>query len=299
MDFFGNSKYPILISITLSGLVLEPFRNGFAFKHIGLLIFFRLCRSVSNGVWSLVDTLTLRLIEGFNEGYGRQRMFCTFAWGLGSVLVGLLMDQWGVNIIFWYTYFWIFCAVVLIVWVIPDSVTTNKNYINKNNLNNNSVIQTTNTTDLNASKNKKKKTNKLNLLINFLKDTKTCTFSLFVLSYFIIFDISEKWVAVQMTRDFDTSKNLIGISILVSCISEIPIFFYGDYWLGKFGFRSIILISYASMFIRLIACSFMTKELQNMILILQALHGLSFALPWLAYVNFLNETSPETFKATS
>lgn len=65
----------------------------------------RMMRSASNAVGPLRDSITLECTHGRkdDESYGRQRMFASLAWGIGSYLGGWLIDVFGLWSVFPYT----------------------------------------------------------------------------------------------------------------------------------------------------------------------------------------------------
>jgi len=63
-------------------------------------------RSFASAASSVTNALVLELVANTSEGFGRQRTFGTVSWGLGSVLVGYIIDAMGLQAgVFFFSYF--------------------------------------------------------------------------------------------------------------------------------------------------------------------------------------------------
>ena len=88
---------------------------------------------------TLTNTASFKLTEGTNEGYGQQRVFGSIAWGSGAFIAGYLIDAFGMNAVFYYTYFFNALTLFFIIYVLPATPPKNHNNVNSNNSNNNST----------------------------------------------------------------------------------------------------------------------------------------------------------------
>jgi hypothetical protein len=69
----------------------------------GFLLLLKALRSGANATGTLVDVVTLRIVSGTGENYGKQRLWTSVAWGVGSVAAGYAIDAYGFDAIFvWY-----------------------------------------------------------------------------------------------------------------------------------------------------------------------------------------------------
>ncbi|KAJ1451391.1 hypothetical protein M885DRAFT_16678 [Pelagophyceae sp. CCMP2097] len=100
-----DSTAPLVASAVLCCILLEAYRRPAILTSFWLLIFLKCVRSASNGVGTLVDALTLRVLERHDgAGYGAQRLWTGLAWGLGSFVVGVVIDRHGYGAIFTWSY---------------------------------------------------------------------------------------------------------------------------------------------------------------------------------------------------
>merc|ERR1719502_153417 len=68
-----------------------------------------------------MTTASFKLTEGSSEGYGQQRMFGSLAWGVGALVVGYLIDTFGMDSIFFFTYPFFLVSFFLVVNYLPSS----------------------------------------------------------------------------------------------------------------------------------------------------------------------------------
>jgi MFS_1 like family len=57
-------------------------------------------------------------------GYGQQRMFGSLAWGGGALISGFLIDTYGMNALFYYTYFFNFVSLAFVIIGLPGTTST-------------------------------------------------------------------------------------------------------------------------------------------------------------------------------
>ncbi len=93
------------------------------------------------------------------------------------------------------------------------------------------------------------------------------------------------------------SRSLMGWSLTVATGSEMIVFFFTDRWLRRWGVRPLLIVAMLSSVLRLLAYSFADAPWQ--ILVIQLLHGPSFALMWTAGVSYVSRLAPQGLGATA
>jgi hypothetical protein len=92
------------VSMALSGTLLALLYAVASVDRLYLVLAIRLLRSACSGGGG-ADNIVLRLVKKTNEGYGKQRLWGSVAWGGLSFLVGWFIDWTGqLDFIFWYTF---------------------------------------------------------------------------------------------------------------------------------------------------------------------------------------------------
>lgn len=97
--------------------------------------------------------------------------------------------------------------------------------------------------------------------------------------------------------ELSASETLMGASLLVATASEIPIFFFGDRLLNRFGARGLLLLSLSATVIRMAGYALMPAAW--VVLPINLLHGLTFSAMWVAGVSYANRAAPAGMGATA
>jgi MFS transporter, PPP family, 3-phenylpropionic acid transporter len=93
------------------------------------------------------------------------------------------------------------------------------------------------------------------------------------------------------------SKTLMGFSLLVATMSEVPIFFFGDRLLQRWGARGLLLIALGANALRMFSYALMPAAW--VVLPIHLLHGLTFSAMWMAGVSYANRAAPAGMGATA
>ena len=78
------------------------------------LLLIKILRTSTAPSSTLTTTTSYQLTQGTTEGYGKQRMYGSLAWGTGASVVGFLIDIYGMQALFFYTYFFNFINFLMI-----------------------------------------------------------------------------------------------------------------------------------------------------------------------------------------
>jgi predicted MFS family arabinose efflux permease len=85
--------------------------------------------------------------------------------------------------------------------------------------------------------------------------------------------------------------------LTVSTISELPVMFFGDRLLRRFGARGTLCLAMAVISLRLLLYS--VTALPEIVLLIQLLHGLTFPAIYLAGVSYADQSAPPGVKASA
>ncbi|MGE5249290.1 MAG: MFS transporter [Bacteroidota bacterium] len=96
--------------------------------------------------------------------------------------------------------------------------------------------------------------------------------------------------------EIGASKTLMGLSLALSTLSELPVMFFGNRLLKRFSPQGLLLVGMLTIGVRvLLYAAFNTA---GPILALQVLHGLTFPAIWIAGVAYAHEHAPAGLAAT-
>ncbi|HEY5574840.1 MAG TPA: major facilitator superfamily domain-containing protein 6 [Anaerolineales bacterium] len=98
-------------------------------------------------------------------------------------------------------------------------------------------------------------------------------------------------------NDLDGSRTLMGLALTFATLSELPILFFSDRLIIQFGARNVLVLGLMFFGIRSLAYSFLGNAWP--ILLIQLLHGPSFAAMWAAGVSYAGEIAPKGMGATA
>jgi len=93
------------------------------------------------------------------------------------------------------------------------------------------------------------------------------------------------------------STIVMGLALTVATVSELVVYAFSDKMLERWGTRKMLAISIVAMIIRMLAYS--VVMLPWMVLIIQLLHGFTFAALWVAGVAYANKIAPPGMGATA
>jgi MFS transporter, PPP family, 3-phenylpropionic acid transporter len=93
------------------------------------------------------------------------------------------------------------------------------------------------------------------------------------------------------------SKTLMGLSLLVATASEVPIFFFGDRLLQRWGARGLLLLALGANMVRMVSYALM--PVAWLVLPINLLHGFTFSAMWMASISYANRAAPPGLGATA
>ena len=85
--------------------------------------------------------------------------------------------------------------------------------------------------------------------------------------------------------------NFVWTTVGMTVLFELPIFYYGKLVLKIMGPQVMMAIAMIAFLIRMFGYALLTKETVNYILLLELLHGLTFAMMWTATVSIVSKIS--------
>jgi PPP family 3-phenylpropionic acid transporter len=215
-------------------------------------------------VMPLVDSTVLGMLGERKSKYGKQRLWGAVGWGIAAPVVGYMVERSGLHWTF-YSYLTLMSAGLLIIAFLP-------------------VMKT--------SVRSKFRQGLHSLLLNW-------QWVMFLMITFIggtILSIISSFLFLYL-NDMNASNTLMGLSLTVATISEIPILYFSDHLLQRWSAKGLLTFSLAITIVRSLAYSFIKTP--GWVLLIQLLHGTSFAAMWVAGVSYANKIAPKGMGATA
>jgi PPP family 3-phenylpropionic acid transporter len=215
-------------------------------------------------IMPLVDRTTLELLGPRKNQYGKQRLWGALGWGVAAPVAGLLVEDGGLSWAF-YSFLSFWFILLLTSFRLPVSQNSIKNEFWRG----------------------------LRLLLTNRQWAIFLTVIFFsgagmavIHNYFFLY-----------LNELGASSTLMGFSLSIATVSELAIMYYSDRLLARWGAKRIIIFSLAAFIVRTLAYAYTTVPW--LALLIQLLHGPSFAAMWVAGVHHADEIAPAGVRATA
>jgi len=233
-----------------------------------------LIAAFSSQVFSLQDSATIHMLGSQRDRYGRIRLWGTVGWGLGAPLFGIILDKAG---LMWM--FWIYAGMMLIDFFLVQGLRFEEN---------------------------PSQGDYLRGLYKLLADPAWLLFLATVFLSAVGMSANNGFLSLLLQNLGDIHSlfgllipvsTAVGIMLAVSTIFELPVMFYSAPMLRRFGNRGVLYIALGVIGFRNLYYAFVTDSTQ--VLLIQVVHGLTFAVVWLAGVNYAAAHAPRGLNATA
>jgi len=215
-------------------------------------------------IMPLVDNSVLLLLGERREAYGRQRLWGAVGWGIAGTGLGALLDHVGLHWAFYGALFFLVGC-----WLAARRLAVQRVQIGQ----------------------------------PFWRGVRFFVSSwpwlVFLITLFInglASGVLNNFLFLYLDQ-LGASRSLMGISLLVATLSEIPIFFFGERLLNRLGARGLILLSLSATVLRMLAYALLPAPIYA--LPINLLHGFTFSAMWIAAVSYANRAAPPGMGATA
>ena len=305
-----DPKLVFILSLFASIGSLEILRNTENVTY-WTVIFVKLVRTATAPQATLTIMASMELIKGSQEGYGQQRLYGSLAWGIGAYVVGILIDIYGTDSMFYFTYFFQILSLAIVLRYLP---TRASNSLNKQDAkNSNETLQGASSSSSSVSGGKSSSSSlgkvgdvvstgmtKLSLYFQELKQffrNRCCRVILLnALIYGVVMQVCDTYLYLAVEQDYKASKAYSGLCVMATTLSCIPIFYYSKKVIQLYGHSNMILVSHVTLVLRLLLLSSIKPGgsfSMHGILLVQLMHGFNYALFWSASVDAVFHQSPK------
>ena len=212
----------------------------------------------------LADNAVMALLGDRKNQYGRQRIWGAVGWGVAAPFIGQLIESQGLQWAFW-GYAGIMFVGLLVVQQIPF--------------------------------------HPVSVQVPFWRGARTLLSNRAWLVFLLLVFFGgagqagiHNYLFLYM-NELGASKMLMGLSLSIATISELPMFYYSDRLLARWSAKGLFIFATIMYVVRALALSYI--HLPWMILITQLLHGLTFSAMWVAGVSYADEIAPPGLGATA
>jgi predicted MFS family arabinose efflux permease len=288
-----DAKIVFALCVVMQILTMEVLRIARPLTF-DIMFLVKVLRSTTAPANTLTTTASIKLTEGSGEGYGRQRMFGSLAWGGGAFLSGYLIDHCGMESIFYYTYFFLIANLFCVIFGLPSRM--NKSVPHSKSDDFNSVEARRKEEIAMSSKKKASICSYFSDISQFFSYVPCKILLVNVFGVGIAMTVPETFLFISLETDFAASRTFAGLCTAIATISVLPIFWYSDQLIARYGHFRLIAISQGAGVLRLALYSLLPNTVPfalQLILVVQTLHGVNFALYWATMVDAIFKLAPK------
>ena len=229
---------------------------------LGLAILNRVCFSP---IMPLSDSATMFMLEGRKDLYGRIRLGGTIGFSLAAMLVGSLVQNSGLHIVFWTA-----AGLFLLAFFVSRK--------------------------LNHGGETHEKPAEKGRTSELLKNPHFLLFLLIAFSGGISFATLNTYLFPYM-KALGAKESMMGLALTIGTISEIPVLFFVNRFIKRFDAYTLLIFSIAMTGLRFLLLAVTTNPL--VVLFIQLLNGFNYPLLSVAGVTYADACAPKGFRATA
>ena len=260
----ASHRHKLVTMLSILGVVTVTFIFPSVASFGGLLLMICLYSFFGAPTGSLVDSAVLTLLGDRKERYGRIRLWGTIGYGVIAPFAGNLIGRLGLKWAFWG---YAILMLLGLLFIIPIPFRQSQS---NGSFRGGMRVLFANQAWM------------LFLVMVFIAGIGMATINNYLFLYM---------------QSLGASKTLMGFALTVSTISEIPAMFFSDRLLRRFGARGMLVIAMTTIGLRLICYSLTTQAW--VVLVIQLVHGLTFAAIYTSGVYFADQIAPIGMKATT
>lgn len=230
----------------------------------GLLLLVMVYAIFNAPLMPLVDNSVMALLGERSADYGKQRLWGAVGWGVAGGIAGLLVDRWGISFSFFAFAVWMALGLAVALRLpISHAAIGRPFWVG---------------------------------LAGLLRDRRLAVFLITMLMAGIGMSTVNSFLFLYL-EDLGARASLMGLSLTIATLSELPVFFFSGLLLHRWGARVLLLLSLTIFVLRL--AIYAAFPLAEIVLAANLLHGLTFSASWVAGVTYANQIAPPGLGATA
>ena len=212
----------------------------------------------------LIDSITLSLLGGNQDRYGRQRVWGSLGYIAGSWLFGFILQQSGLHALFYG------CAAGMLL-MLPGLAFLKAQPPPLQNAPRAGFAQ-------------------------FIRQPPWLLFALSLIVIGIVNNAMNNFLGIYI-KELNGSEALIGSSAALAVLTELPVMYFSSYFLRRLGNRGMIALGFGFFAVRMLLYGLIPAP--GWVLAIALAHGFTYAPFWVGSVSYASELAPENLKATT
>lgn len=218
----------------------------------------------SSPIVPLQDSAALEVAEAHERTFGALRAWGSLGWSISTVLVGVLMQLWGIEWLFY-----IYIVFMLVTFLFSLFQPARKH-----------VLQSS-------------LRHGLRILL-YQREILIFLFSIFLLA--VTVGAVSSFLSIYLDG-IGAVEGYIGLAFAIAAISEVPVMLYSGRIMRRIGSSGLLKVAFLTFALRWILLSFI--DIPVWALLVQVLHGISYAAFIVGGVTYINERTPEGLSTTA
>ena len=260
----ATQKHRLLLLTAICGFLIAIVGLSLATTLFWLFPLVILYAFFSAPIIPLVDNSVLEALAERKREYGKQRLWGSIGWGVGAVLIGAVIERYGLA--------WAFYGCLIFMSVNLFAAT-------------------------------RLRVSHASIASDFWRNLRYFVTSgpwlVFLITLFINglgMSFTNNFLFLYMNQ-LHANEKLMGVALFAASLSELPAFFFADRLLHRWGSRGLLITALLAQAVRMFAYAIMPNPW--FVLPINLLHGLTFSAMWVAAVNYANEHTPAGLGATA
>ncbi|KCV67782.1 hypothetical protein H696_05723 [Fonticula alba] len=281
----------LLLTVFVLSAVIRTLIAFIPAERFALLAFVVLtCEFFGSPVYFLIDTVVLKVLGKNSDRYGQQRLFGSIGWGLASPLVGFVVEVSDSEN--WYYYFQTIFLVFTVLTITFGKWP--KEGADAANPNADAEAAEAPLGDAAPDREAPDASSFLDL-VRLLKNPMTLMFFVSAFNNGLLMSLVSVYLFVFL-RSLNGTPTLMGLTLTFTCIAEVPLFFFADRFLRRFGPGWLIVSGYVSFALRFTYYALLGNPWA--VLPAELLHGVTYGIDWAAKTEYVRRISPLSRLAT-
>lgn len=262
-----TGRHRLILSFTMAGVIAVVLLIPGLSALLPVALMIGLYSLLGSPIVSFSDSATMHMLGDERDQYGRVRIGGTFGWALAAPLAGLLVERNGLPMAFWG-----YAACMALALLVGQRLTFDSR----------SAADGTGAARGGVS----------TLLRNrrwtlFLAMAFACGVGLAAVNTYLF----------PYMQELGASAGVMGLALTLATLSELPVLFFADRLLKRFGSFGLLSLGMAVTGVRLLL--FAAASAPAGVLAFQFMNGLTFPAVWVAGVAFAYDNAPPGLSATA
>ncbi len=260
----ATNRHKQLLLAAIGGVIVVALSISMVTQLLWLLPLVAVYAFFSAPIVPLVDNTVLAMLGPLRNQYGKQRIWGAIGWGVSAAIMGIVIQRTDLR-----SAFYGYALFMGLGWIVAGRLPVVAAGIGSKFWNG---------------------------LSTMMRRREWVIFLLAVFTSSIAGGMYNNFLFLYLDS-MGAAKTLMGFSLVVATFSELPIFFYSDRLLARWGARGVLIFAMATLIVRMFAYAAMPAAWW--VLPIHLLHGITFSAMWVAGVANADALAPEGLGATA